>query len=488
MPGIGSILDIAKGALITQQKAMTVTSHNIANVNTPGYSRQSALLESIAAPSSSDRIQIGMGVRINSVVQYVDQFINRSISQETSSLNENESKATILSQIEAIFSETTDQGLSQLMNEFWSAWQDVSNNPGGTTERTALLEKAELLSEQFNSLRTDLTQIKSDMNVSLQASIEELNSTSQGIAELNEKITAAESSGTTANDLRDQRTQLIEKISELVGNVYLEDNQGSLTVLTSNGIMLVDGSRHWELSQDGDNIYWNNIQSDISKRLVSGKIGAYLDVRDDIVPEYIANLDELAGTIIYQVNDLHYSGFGLNDSTGLKTFFVPNPGDDYGAHTPGATFAGAAGYIALSSDVKGNPANIAAAGLSGGASGDNENSLKISALQTDETLQIRKWLYENRGQTISSNLETGTIGDYYQALTGDIGLSVQEFTQKQDYSQALLDNLSTLRDSVSGVNLDEEMTELMEIQAAYQAAAKLVTVTDEMLQSLFQIT
>jgi flagellar hook-associated protein 1 FlgK len=350
------------------------------------------------------------------------------------------------------------------------------------------LEKAELLSEQFNSLRTDLTQIKSDMNVSLQASIEELNSTSQGIAELNEKITAAESSGTTANDLRDQRTQLIEKISELVGNVYLEDNQGSLTVLTSNGIMLVDGSRHWELSQDGDNIYWNNIQSDISKRLVSGKIGAYLDVRDDIVPEYIANLDELAGTIIYQVNDLHYSGFGLNDSTGLKTFFVPNPGDDYGAHTPGATFAGAAGYIALSSDVKGNPANIAAAGLSGGASGDNENSLKISALQTDETIQIRKWLYENRGQTISSNLQTGTIGDYYQALTGDIGLSVQEFTQKQDYSQALLDNLSTLRDSVSGVNLDEEMTELMEIQAAYQAAAKLVTVTDEMLQSLFQIT
>jgi flagellar hook-associated protein 1 FlgK len=188
------------------------------------------------------------------------------------------------------------------------------------------------------------------------------------------------------------------------------------------------------------------------------------------------------------VNNLHHSGFGLNDSTGLRTFFVPNPGDDYGAHTPGATFAGAAGYIALSSDVKGNPDNIAAAGLSGGAPGDNENGSKISALQTDATLQIRKWVYENRGQTISSNVETGTINDYYKAFTGDIGLSAQEFTQNQDYNQAMLDNLSQLRDSASGVNLDEEMTELMKIQAAYQASAKLVTFADQMLQSLFQIT
>jgi flagellar hook-associated protein 1 FlgK len=486
MSGITNVLEIAKGALVAQQKAMTVTGQNIANVNTPGYSRQTVLLQSIASPSSG-KIQIGMGVQINSVAQYVDQFINRTISQKMSSLNEDESKATILSQIETIFNEATDQGLSQLIDEFWSAWQDVANNPGGTTERTALLEKAELLSEQFNSLREDLTQIKSNMNLSLQASIGELNTTSQGIADLNAKIVAEESSGTTANDLRDQRAQLVEKISELVGNVYLEDDKGSLTVLTSNGIMLVDGNRNYELSQDGDNIYWNNIQSDISKRLVGGKIGAFLDVRDEIIPEYMANLDELAGTIIYQVNDLHYSGFGLNDSTGLKTFFVPNPGDDYSTHTPGATFAGAAGYIALSSDVKGNPDNIAAAGVSGGAPGDNENSLKISALQTDATIQIKKWLYEDRGQTISSNLETGTMNDYYQAFTGDIGLSVQEFTQKQDYNQALLDNLSTLRDSVSGVNLDEEMTELMKIQAAYQAAAKLVTTADEMLQSLFQI-
>jgi flagellar hook-associated protein 1 FlgK len=417
----------------------------------------------------------------------VDQLINRSISQKTSSLNEYESKATILSQIETIFNEGTNEGLAQFINEFWSAWQDVANNPSGITERTALLEKAELLSQQFNSLNEDLSQIKSNMNVSLQASIGELNRTSEGIADLNEKILKAESSGVTANDLRDQRTQLIEKISELVGNVYLEDNQGSLTVVTSDGIMLVDGNHHWELSQDGDNIYWNNIQSDISNKLTGGKIGAFLDVRDDIAPQYIANLDELAGTIIYQVNDLHYSGFGLNDLIGLKTFFAPNPGDDYVTHTPGATFAGAAGYIALSSDVKGNPGNIAAAGLSGGAPGDNENSLRISALQTNDTLQIRKWLYEDRGQTVSNNLETGSIDDYYQDFTGDIGLSAQGFTQSQDFNQALLDNLGQLRDSVSGVNLDEEMTELMKIQAAYQAAAKLVTFADDMLQSLFQI-
>jgi flagellar hook-associated protein 1 FlgK len=429
-----------------------------------------------------------MGVQVNSVVQYVDQFINRSISQKMSSLNDYESKASILSQIESTFNETTGQGLSQLINDFWNAWQDVANNPGDTTARTVLLEKGELLGQQFNSLRNDLSQIRSNMNMSLQTSVGELNRSTQEIADLNAKIVAAESLGTPANDLRDQRTQLIEKVSELVGNVYLEDKEGSVTVMTSDGMMLVDGNHHWDLSQEGNNIYWNNIQSDISSRLAGGKIGASLDLRDDIVPQYIANLDELAGTIIYQVNDLHYSGFGLNDSTGQKTFFVSNPGDDYGTHTPGAAFAGAAEYIALSSDVKGNPANIAAAGLSGGAPGDNENGLRISALQTNDTLQMRKWLYDNRGQTMSSNLETGTIGDYYQAFTGDIGLSAQGSSQNQDYNQALLDNLGNLRDSVSGVNLDEEMTELMKIQAAYQASAKLVTFADEMLQSLLQIT
>ncbi|MBM4339167.1 MAG: flagellar hook-associated protein FlgK [Deltaproteobacteria bacterium] len=486
MSGISSVLNVAKGALMAQQQSMAVAGHNIANVNTLGYSRQAVLLESSSSFSMA-RIKIGMGVQVNSVVQYVDQFIERTIRQKVSFLNEYESKAHVLSYMETIFNETSGQGLTQVINEFWDAWQDLANNPGRIPERTALLEKAEILSRRFNSMRDDLDQSKQNMNLNLGKSIGTLNGVTKKIAELNEKIVLAESSKTPANDLRDQRANLVQKVSELVGTVYLEDDDGSYSVFTTDGTLLVNKNQSWELSQSGNSVYWNNIPSDISKKLSGGEIGAWLDFRDEVIPQYIANLDELAGTIIFEVNDLHYSGFALNDAVGQKTFFVSNTGDNYVAHTPGASFSGAARYIALSTDVKGIPANIAVAGISGGAPGDNENALKILSLQTDASIQIRKWTYKDRGETITNSLQTATIDDYYRTFTGEIGILGREFIQNQEFQQAMMDHLTELRDSVSGVNLDEEMTQLIQIQRAHDAAAKLVAIADEMLQSILQM-
>jgi flagellar hook-associated protein 1 FlgK len=482
MSGISGLLNIAKGALMVQQKAMTVVGHNIANVNTPGYTRQKTLLEA-NAPFSNTSLKIGMGVRIDSVVQAIDPFINGAIQKGTSILQEYDSKAYVLSQMETIFNETTDQGLAEVMNDFWNAWQDLSNNPGGTPERTALLEKGEILAGRFNSMRNDLTRIGKSMGENIGKSVEDVNRITREIASLNEKIVSAESFNTPANDLRDQRTNLITQLSELVGSVSLEDKSGSVTVLTSSGILLVDRSQSWELTQQGNEIYWNHIPTDISGRLREGKIGAWLDIRDEVVPQYIANLDELAGTFVQEVNVLHQAGYTLSGETG-KNFFedfqlapdTPNPGD----------YSYAAAYIKLSSDVKGTPANIAAGGQSGDP-GDNENALGILALQTDGTLSIRKWTYENRGQTVSSAVQTETMEEYYSTLTGEIGILTEEMNQNQEFQQAIVDQLNEMRDSVSGVNLDEEMTDLIKLQQAYEAAAKLVTIADEMLQSLLQM-
>jgi flagellar hook-associated protein 1 FlgK len=482
MSGISSLLNTAKGALIVQQKAMTVTGHNIANVNTPGYTRQKTILES-NAPFSTTQMKIGMGVRIDSVVQSVDPFINGTIQRGTSTLQEYEAKAYVLSQVETVFNETTDQGLAAVMNEFWNAWQDLANNPGGIPERTALLGKGEILARRFNSMREDLSQISGTMNENIGKSLEEINRLTREIADLNEKIVSAESFNTPANDLRDQRTNLVAQVSELVGNVSLEDKNGSLTVLTSSGILLVDRDQSWELTQDGNEIHWNHIATDISGRLQGGKVGAWLDIRDEVIPQSIANLDELAGTFIREVNQLHRAGYALSGATGLDFFedfqtppSVPNSGD----------YTNAAGFIRLSTDVAGAPAQIAAGGLSGDP-GDNENALRILALQTDGTLSIRKWTYGDRGETVTSSLETETMEDYYRALTGEIGIVTEEMNQNQQFQQAIMDQLAEMRDSVSGVNLDEEMTDLMKLQQAYEAAAKLVTIADEMLQSLLQM-
>lgn len=484
MQGISGILNNAKSALLAQQMAMEVISQNVANVNTPGYTRQKAVLESVV-PISFNRIKIGMGVQVDSVIQYVDKFTNRAIHQRTASLGEYEAKASSLSQLETILNETTGQGLSQAMNDFWNAWHDVSNNPGVLPERTALLEKAEALTNQFNSMSNDLSQIKQNLNTNLKTTVEEVNNVTKEIADLNEKILSSESSQTTANELRDKRNSLLEKLSTFIGNTYWENENGSITVMSSDGLLLVDSNWSWDLSFEGNNIYWNDIQSDVSKRIHGGKLGAWLDLRDETLPQYQANLDELAGTFIQEVNALHVGGYTLSGETGKDFFedFRSGPGE-----IPSVTdYTGAAAYIKLSADVKNLPENIAAAGGISGDPGDNENALKILAIQTDDSLQIRKWAVEDRGGTRSNSLQTQTMDDYYRSLAGDIGILTAGNSQNQDFAQAVLDNLGRLRDSMSGVNIDEEMTELIKTQRAYEAAGKLLTAADEMLQSLLQM-
>ncbi len=484
MGGINTIMNIARGALQANQIAMEVVSHNIANVSTPGYTRQSAVLES-ESPVSMSPLKIGMGVRVDSVAQASDPYTTREIQQNTSSLNEYQTEASVLSRLESLFNETGNATLSNAMNDFWNSWQDVANNPGGTVERTALLEKAGILTQKFNSLSSDLTQTGKDMNTNLQMGIEKVNGVTRKIADLNERIVAAEADQTSANDLRDQRNSLLEELSRWVGNVSVEQGNGSVTVFTQGGNLLVDGNKHWDLQQSGNNIYWNNVPSDISKNLTGGQIGGWLDIRDEIAPQYQANLDELAGTLIRQVNALHSTGYTLSGQTG-KNFFdnsqVPVSGDN----------TGASGYIQLSTDVLDNPANIAAgstppAALGDSSPGDNENALKILALQTDDSIQIRKWTISNRGGSTSSSIETTSMDDYYRTLVGEIGTTTEAAKENQSFVQSMLENLQNVRDSVSGVNLDEEMTQLLQIQRAYEANSKIITIADEMLQSLLQM-
>jgi flagellar hook-associated protein 1 FlgK len=328
-------------------------------------------------------------------------------------------------------------------------------------------------------MSNDLNQAKKDMNTNIQMGIEKVNELTGKIADLNDKIMAAEADKTPANDLRDQRNSLLGELSSWLGNVSVEQRNGSVTVLTQGGNLLVDGNNHWDLQQSGNNIYYNNVPNDISKNLTGGQIGGWLDIRNEIVPQYQANLDELAGTLIRQVNAVHSTGYTLSGQTGINFFDnsqVPISGDN----------TGAAGYIQLSADVQSNPNNIAAGGQSG-APGDNENALKILALQTDNSIQIRKWTISNGGGSTSSSIETTALDDYYRTLVGEIGTTTEAANENQSFVQSTLDNLQDVRDAFSGVNLDEELTELLKLQRAYEANSKIITIADEMLQSLMEL-
>ena len=400
--------------------------------------------------------------------------------------------------------------MTKTLQEFWNAWQNLSDNPGGIPERTVVLQNAQSLCDQFHSMNQALDQARNQMNGNLGVSLNELNTLTEQVAKLNETIVASEASGTPANDQRDQRNSLIEKISQLADINYLEGKDGSVMIMTKSGIALVDGNQSWKLTQQGDAIHWNDLPNDVSEQLTGGKIGAWLDLRDSIIPQYEANLNELAGTIVNEVNTQHLAGYALDNSTNhyffnpfnigpvqydatwtgdkivsvggaytgdaTKTFnfsihgsgavgtdsFTVDWSDGTGlpghsgtlAVTPasysnltvfdgiqisfapgnlvdGDTFsvdvtdnAGAAGSIALSSDVKDHPANIAASGVPAlpgvPEPGNNENALAIQALQA-KTINTKKWTYQ-RGEDPSSQNQSGTMDDYYSVLVGDIGV------------------------------------------------------------------
>ena len=471
-------MNIAQGALQAHQTAMQVISHNVANVNTPGYTRQKAVLES-QLPFTYERLKLGLGVRVDSVLQYFDVFTTRAIHQKAASLKEYESKASVLAYVEALWNETGDATLSQSLNEFWNAWQDLANHPGDNAARTALLGKGEILAQKFNSLSRELQQTRNNITADVEEGVRQVNKLTEQIARLNEQIAAAEASQTTANDFRDRRNQLLGELSGLVEVRYIEQDNGSFTVLSTGGLLLVNGHEHWDLSTAGESIYYNGIPSDVAGRITGGKIGGLLDLRDETIPQYLANLDEMAGTLIQQVNSLHGNGYNLAGNQGMLFFedfqsppAVPNSGD----------YSGASSYISLSSDVLGHPENVAAGGASG-APGDNGNALAIAALQNDATLSIRKWAITQRGANRASSAQTGTLDGYYQDLVGELGILTQDTRQQLDFSQSLMNGLEEVRDSVSGVNLDEELTEMMKAQHAYEAASKIISVVDEMMQT-----
>ena len=483
MSGISFVLNLARGALSAQQQGIAVTAHNISNVNTPGYTRQRANFENLTSNTNS-RIKLGYGVAVDSVSQYYDRFITQNLQQKESVLGETEAKQSTLSYIQSLFNDQAGNGLSRVLSEFWNGWQDLANNPSGLPERTALLQKAEALTERFHNIRSDLTRVQNEVGNSLGASLNDLNKWTGLVAELNQKIVSSESIGTAANDLRDQRNELLKKISGLIeGNTY-ENEDGSVTFVSTNGLLLVDRAQSWKLSQNGFAIYWNEVPSDVSDRLQGGKIGGLLDLRDETLPQYAANLDELAGSIIEQVNVNHLAGYNLSGNTG-KNFFEPLPDP--------LNFSGAAAFIRLSSDVKDKPDAIAAAEANSPGPppsplpGDNRNALKILSIQTDGTLSIKKWTYADRGVTISSVSIALSLDDYYRTLVGDIGVLTEGANQQYDFTKTLVDNLNDVRDSISGVNLDEELTRLMELQMAYKAAAKLVTISDELYTTILQM-
>jgi flagellar hook-associated protein 1 FlgK len=459
---INRLVEIGKSALFTAQQAISVTGHNISNVNTPGFSRQQVTVAE-NRPENGSPGQIGTGVHAESIRRAFDSFVEEQLLASRERLGEFTASSNALARLEPMFGDANNQGIGAGLNEFFSALQDVATNPSDLSARTVFLSKAQALASQFNQSAAALTDAQQSIDRQVGQTITDVNRLTSQIAGLNTKIAAAESSGQQANDLRDERGVALADLGELIEVSSIEDATGQLTVFAGRGQVLVDKERTYQLvgvpnlSNNGLlDVHYDagaGSTTNLSPVIQSGQLKGLLDVRDQTIPSLQASLDTLASELVTQVNQQHRLGFGLDGSTN-QDFFVPT----------GTT----AGTMAISLT---NVRQIAASSTAAGVPGNNANALALADL---------------RSATVAS-LGNVTYQDYYSTIAGSFGSTAQGVDSNLKAQEILHDQLTSQRASVSGVSMDEELANLLQYQRSFEAASRMIVIADELFQTILSM-
>jgi flagellar hook-associated protein 1 FlgK len=326
MGSLFTSLDIAVSGLLSHQTAIQVTGHNIANVDTDGYSRQRAELVS-QMPQNTPYGPLGRGVAVADIFRIRDPFLDAVFQSETQNFMELNVERDFLFRIEDIFQEPGEVGLSALMDEFFGTIAALANYPEQLPLRASLIASASVLAENFNDIDSRLEQIRTDANNEIIMRVSEVNSLTEQIAELNRTIVRAEAGGDTANDLRDQRTVLLDELAELVDIHTVAMTNGSTSVLVG-GEVLVDGIYWTELTTQvnpaldpdrGDLVDVVIASSGRVLNISGGRFRGLLDTRDVHAPEVLTRIDDLASTLIFELNRIHSQGTGLAGFTSLTS-------------------------------------------------------------------------------------------------------------------------------------------------------------------------
>jgi flagellar hook-associated protein 1 FlgK len=328
--GLTSTFSIAERGLQIAQAAMEVISHNIANVNTEGYSRQTLNL-STAYPWDSMYGPMGTGVQGDNITRAYDRFIVQNLIDKNSLLAKYEAEKTAIDSIEAVFNESNGNGINEALSDFWNAWQELANNPEGNPERLNLLEKAQTLASHIEITRQDLDNIRADINTRIEEGIDYVNELVKSIASLNDQIVAAEAGENQhANDLRDQRDQYIQELGSLMDIDYYEDpRNGAVAVLTPKGTPLVMDNAYWQLQAEADandniQVLWtrhNGGTVNITENIETGNLGGWIEIRDDIMNEIYAQFEAFTEGLITEVNRVHTQGVGLAKYTDVTSTY-----------------------------------------------------------------------------------------------------------------------------------------------------------------------
>ncbi len=450
MGSITSILSSATQALLADTGALQVTSNNIANANTPGYSRQIPVFQE-AAPTNDGNFSVGNGVVLEGYQSVRDELVSNQIQQETQSQGSANAQLNTLQQIQPTFT-TSTQDIGTQMSALFTSFSGLSTNPTSSAERQAVLAAGNNLATSFNAASNALTTQQAALNTPVAHDVSQINQLTQQIAALNPQIAQSTSTGQDPGSLQDQQDQLVLKLSALTNVSTTQTAQGE-TLTTGNGTALVVGSQSFGLQtatgSDGMQHVLDQNGADITTTLSGGSLGGMIQMRDKTIPGLLTQLDTLANQFGTAFNAAQAKGFDQNGAVGGNFFTLP------------ATVAGSAGAITIAIT---NPTKIAAS--SDGTPGSNGNVVNFSAVQT-------------------TALPAGnTPGEAYANLVYQVGSLTANANAESTATAASLLQLNDQLSSVSGVSVNQEATNLITFQTAYQAAARVIST----MQAMFSVT
>ncbi|HBQ25211.1 MAG TPA: flagellar hook-associated protein FlgK [Syntrophomonas sp.] len=584
-------LEIGKRSVLMHQTALSITGHNIANANTPGYTRQVADIVTTPpwhAPSlvqSGKPGQLGTGVEIAAVNRVRDEFIDTQIRHENKAEGYWAAMQNTLAKIEVILNEPTEDGLRGVMDMFWESWQDLSLHPESEAVRAVVVQRGMSLAEAFNHTHRQLVELREDVNAQVKVKVNEVNSIAMQIADLNKQILAVTISGKRPNDLLDKRDLLIDDLSR-IADVKVFTDKNNMVTLQLGDRVLVEGKDYNRLGVNTDQemymVIWEDTQT--RAKISSGELRGLLDARGrssnpqeanpseykEIIPNMIADLNSLAKTIITKTNDIHRSGYSLNNNDN-SNYLYPDGRNFFNQPVDINDSVDWAKFMSLNDEIINDLKNIAVAArptwgkdplgnLIKANFGDGGVALDIAQLkhylndsewridsspitdlavtsfsfdidgvtiivdntvtppdpapiqnmydlavalqeQIDGTALKGKIMVRSNGNQLtfysnsnSFTLDTGTAvqisgkinqvttDDYWRSVCADIGVLSQESQRVLKNQEVLLNELENKRQSISGVSLDEEMTNMIRFQHAYNAAARFITSIDEAME------
>ena len=450
---MNNIFEISKSGLTAAQKALTVTSNNIANANTDGYSRQRA--ELVPAQVNQAGKSIPVGVSVSEVRRIRDILADRQIFTQSNALNASLEQSRIYRQLESVLITDFGESLDSNIGNFFNAFSELSTAPQDISLRNNVLTQAEVLTSQLRTLDKDITDIQDQVSLSAGTYIDRANDLLQGISEINGAIFRSFALGDQSNIIKDRQVEMLNELSELM-DTQVSFTEAGTAEIRVGGVMVLNQDYVAQLAAETsltDNVF--RVRNETGKQisLTGGRLGGAITMFTEGIPSVADQLDEITEYLVTEVNQIHSSGFGVVDGN-QRAFFS----------TTGLT----AGEIEVHTLIKENVGHIAASSVAG-ESGNNDKAIELNFLRDVKGL---------RGESVT---------DRAIKTISEPGIRINELDVSIEVNESALNLLRTQQEEVSGVNIDEELSNLIKFQNAYQASARVLNTAQELLTTLLSI-